>query len=163
MYHLPDRLFELIRLCGDDQFHRKKGTCHQIRYLLHHVGSLSGRCEERLTDEGIWSLDKNRNRRNNYRTFVLNFQILVQVRYLTADNDNVAPIPLDPHMPPCATGQGSSRGEGEKRAWGPFLSSHRRPRTSSFYKFSLQESQRESPRRRELSYNDSITLNRLKA
>ena len=53
MYHLPDRLFELIRLCGDDQFHRKKGTCHQIRYLLHHVGSLSGRCEERLTDEGI--------------------------------------------------------------------------------------------------------------
>lgn len=163
MYHLPDRLFELIRLCGDDQFHRKKGTCHQIRYLLHLVGSLSGRCEERLTDEGIWSLDKNRNRRNNYRTFVLNFQILVQVRYLTADNDNVAPIPLDPHMPPCATGQGSSRGEGEKRACGPFLSSHRRPRTSSFYKFSLQESQRESPRRRELSYHDSSTLNRLKA
>ena len=53
MYHLPDRLFELVRLCGNDQFHRKKGTCHQIRYLLHHVGSLSGRCEERLTDEGI--------------------------------------------------------------------------------------------------------------
>ena len=121
MYHLPDRLFELIRLCGDDQFHRKKGTCHQIRYLLHHVGSLSGRCEERLTDEGIWSLDKNRNRRNNYRTFVLNFQILVQVRYLTADNDNVAPIPLDPHMPPSATGQGSSRGEGEKGRAGLFF------------------------------------------
>ena len=53
MYHLPDRLFELIRLRGDDQFHRKKGTCHQIRYLLHHVGSLSGRCEERVIDEGI--------------------------------------------------------------------------------------------------------------
>ena len=98
MYHLPDRLFELIRLCGDDQFHRKKGTCHQIRYLLHHVGSLSGRCEERVTDEGIWSLDKNRNRRNNYRTFVLNFQILVQVGYLTANNDNVATIILSIHI-----------------------------------------------------------------
>lgn len=149
MYHLPDRLFELIRLRGDDQFHRKKGTCRQIRYLLHHVGSLSGRCEERVTEEGIWSLEKNRNRTNNNRTFVLNFQILVQVRYLTADNDNVATIPLDPQMPPCATGQGSSLGEGEKRACGPFLSFHRRPRTSSFCKFSLQESQGESPRRRD--------------
>lgn len=162
MYHLPDRLFELIRLCGDDQFHRKKGTCHQIRYLLHHVGSLSGRCEERLTDEGIWSLDKNRNRRNNYRTFVLNFQILLQVRYLTADNDNVATIPLDPHMPSCAPGQGSLLGEGGKRACGPFLSSHRRPRTSSFCKFSSQKSQGESARRRELSCHDSSTLNHLK-
>lgn len=53
MNHLPGRLFEWIRLLGDDQFRRKNGICHQIRYLLQHIGSLSERCEEGVTDGGI--------------------------------------------------------------------------------------------------------------
>ena len=53
MNHLPGRLFEWIRLRGDDQFRRKNGICHQIRYLLQHIGSLSERCEEGVTDGGI--------------------------------------------------------------------------------------------------------------
>ena len=117
IYHRPGRLFELIRLCGDDQFRRKNDICRQMRYLLHHIDSLSGRCEEEVTDGSIWPLDKNMKKQN--RTFVLNFQITVQVRFLMLSiMIKSLPYLFPLQMPLCADGEA---GKGEKKACGSFL------------------------------------------